>query len=202
MEPWYNCINGRRFSTAACASAWKASITTYSWYLKVERYRVGYQSNQKLLITIIMQKISTIHKFILKKKQILGPHELNIRPHPSKNHWDILYIGLFYLLILQTVNFRVPSLGWRHTFFTMPIQKIFDHPLIFYLIDLLWIYSGFTYSVIEVAENSLDHMPGNLKFVHSKNINFHYRINSVKINDQFFKSKSNKPYFGPLFQFG
>ena len=30
VEPWYNCINGRRFSTVACASAWNASITTYS----------------------------------------------------------------------------------------------------------------------------------------------------------------------------
>ena len=33
---------------------------------KSERYRVGYQFNQKLLITIIIEKISTIHKFILK----------------------------------------------------------------------------------------------------------------------------------------
>ena len=41
-------------------------------------------------ITISIQKISSINKFIIDKQQTLGSHELkgqgHFWPHPSKNH--------------------------------------------------------------------------------------------------------------------
>ena len=53
--------------------------------------RVGSHSNQKLLHTISIQKISSIHKFTLKVKHVLGSHELKSHGHfwirPHKNNW-------------------------------------------------------------------------------------------------------------------
>ena len=62
------------------------STTAVDWHLKVKdiEYNVGPIKNY--CITINMQKISSIHKLILKIQQILGSHELNghahFLPHP------------------------------------------------------------------------------------------------------------------------
>ena len=50
---------------------------------KSQRYRVGYQSNQKYYITIRIQKISSIHKFNLQIQQILRSHELKGHVYPK-----------------------------------------------------------------------------------------------------------------------
>ena len=56
------------------------STTAVDWHLKVKdiEYDVGLTKNY--CITVSMQKISSIHAFILNIQQILGPRELNKRP--------------------------------------------------------------------------------------------------------------------------
>ena len=63
------------------------SKTAVNWHLKVKdiEHKVGL--TKSYCITVIMQKISSIHKLI---QQILGSNELNGHAHflpcPSKNH--------------------------------------------------------------------------------------------------------------------
>ena len=96
-------------------------------------------------IIISIQKISSIHKFILKILPILMSHELNDHGHfwqgPLINFW----IEFFFFWICTSmqknqfilsghfwdrVNFRVSWPDWRHQFLTMPTQNIFDMLLI------------------------------------------------------------------------
>ena len=64
-------------ATAMCPT----STTAVDWHLKVKdiEYDVGLTKNY--CITVIMQKISSIHKLILKIQQVLGSHELNGHAH-------------------------------------------------------------------------------------------------------------------------
>ena len=70
----------------------QTSAPAVDWHLKVKdiEYNVGLIKNY--CITVSMQKISSIHKLILKIQQILGSHELNDHAHfwlqPPQNHWN------------------------------------------------------------------------------------------------------------------
>ena len=59
------------------------------WHLKVKEKDISLTKHYS--ITISIQKISSIHKFILNIQQILGSHELRRHGHfwpcPPKNHW-------------------------------------------------------------------------------------------------------------------
>ena len=84
---WFYLVSSTRFprktrsTTAVAPPHLKSRITQ----------RVGSHSNQKLLHTISIQKISSIHKFTLKVKHVLGSHELKSHDHfwirPHKNNW-------------------------------------------------------------------------------------------------------------------
>ena len=112
-----------------------------------------------------IQKISSIHKFILKMQQILGSHELNQHlaflhlyqhtknqwPHPlltmptatNFNHFLIcmkLYLHAKNKLLSSVHswdngNFRDQGPDWPHPFLTTPDQKIFHWGC---FIDLFW----------------------------------------------------------------
>ena len=103
--------------------------------------------------------------------------------------------------ILLFTSFSKP-----HPFLTMPTVNLCEfvttckksfHWLIF------WIYGWLKNPAIWLAENILAHMQ-ELKFSQiwngcrnaANNINFHYRINSVRINDKFFSINSKNPVFG------
>ena len=62
-----------------------------SGHLAFKSQKVQYQSDKKLLHHYCIQKISSIHKFILKMQQIVGSPELKLVGHlwpcPLKNHW-------------------------------------------------------------------------------------------------------------------
>ena len=66
-----------------------ASKTAVNWHLKVKDiyYNVGLTKN--FCITVSMQKISSIHKFI---PQIFGSHELNVHPIFDQAHPKIIEI--------------------------------------------------------------------------------------------------------------
>ena len=57
------------------------SLTAADWHLKVKgtEYDVGLTKTYGIRVN--MEKISSIHKLILKTGQILGSHELNSRTH-------------------------------------------------------------------------------------------------------------------------
>ena len=67
------------------------STTAVDWHLKVKDIRYDVALTKNYCIKVCMQKISSIHKVILKIEQILGSDELNINTHfwpqPPKNHW-------------------------------------------------------------------------------------------------------------------
>ena len=105
-----------------------ASKTAINWDLKVKdiEYDVGLTKNY--CITVSIQKISSIHKFI---QQILGSHEPNDhthfwpRPLPQKNHWNN------FLLSWICTNFRVLWPDWPHLFLAKHIWKFYDQLLIY-----------------------------------------------------------------------
>ena len=74
------------------------------------------------------------------------------------------------------------------------------------LIDLFWRYGWLKNPVIWLAENILGHVTGtkifpNIRFV-QEHINFHYKTNSIKINDKFvnkFKKILTLAYFWFIF---
>ena len=68
------------------ATAWGPAITTaVDWHFKSQRYRVQCQSYQNYCITVSMQKISSIHKLIIKIQQIFRSLEHTIfdQTHPK-----------------------------------------------------------------------------------------------------------------------
>ena len=99
------------------------AIWLADWHLKIKdtEYDVGLTKNYciTICITISVQKISSLHKFILKIQQILGPQELKSHDHfwpcPPKKRWiNFLFywictsmqkIGLFYLFIFDIQSF-------------------------------------------------------------------------------------------------
>ena len=108
------------------------TTTVVNWHLKDKdiEYVVGLTKNY--CITVIMQKISSIHKLI---QQILGSNELNGHAHflpcPSKNHWNNFQLSwistrmqknqfLSWIHLWDTVKFRVLWKGWPHPSLTMP----------------------------------------------------------------------------------
>ena len=118
-------------------------------------------------------------------------------------------ISQFHLFILQIQSILEPKNQIGHThFLTMFIQKI--------LISL-WFLSicinmqkmtlplKFVNSAIWLAESILVNISGTrllpktgLCRITANNVNFYYRTNSVKINDQLFLKKFKKTYFWPI----
>ena len=107
--------------------------------------RVEYPSNQKLLPHISIEKISSIHKFILKIQQIFGSHEIKSLGHflttPTQTSLNQLlaFLNLYqhaknqFLPSVHSsdrVNFRAPSPNWPVPFSTMLTPNIFTHLLI------------------------------------------------------------------------
>ena len=60
------------------ATTWgPTSTTAVDWHLKVKDIHYNVSLSKNYGITVSKQKISSIHKLILKTQQILGSHELN-----------------------------------------------------------------------------------------------------------------------------
>ena len=57
------------------------STTAVDWHLKVKDIEYDVSLTKKYCTNVSMQKISLIHKLILKMQQILGSHELNSHAH-------------------------------------------------------------------------------------------------------------------------
>ena len=88
------------------------SATAVDWHLKAKNKKCNVRLIKNYCITVSMQKINSIHKFI---QQILGYHELNDHTHfwpgPPKNHWNnfllscicttMQKISLFHQFILE-----------------------------------------------------------------------------------------------------
>ena len=62
-------------------SAHPKSTTAADWHLKVKDTEHDVSQTKNYCITVSMQKISSIHKFIFKIQQILGFNELNGHAH-------------------------------------------------------------------------------------------------------------------------
>ena len=102
---------------------------------KSQGYRVGYQSNKKLLrhyqhakyqLIISMQNISKIHKFTLKILRILVSHELKGQAYPKiivatlrfPEFYSIIQkVSLFQLLILEIHSILESHNQINHTHF-------------------------------------------------------------------------------------
>ena len=97
-------------------------------------------------VVIGIQKISSVHKFILQIQQILGSHKLKGRgrfwPHPSKNHQHLAFLNFNSMKkkkkkfiqsvhFWDTINFRVPWLDLPNSILTLHTQKFSDQLLIF-----------------------------------------------------------------------
>ena len=95
--------------------------------------RRRYQSNKNYCIAISIQKFSSIHKFILKMKQILGSHELtghgHFWPRPPKNDWIKFSFPELAPACKKSVNSICSFL--RYSQFYSPMTRlatlIFDH---------------------------------------------------------------------------
>ena len=114
-----------------------------------------------------MPKISSLHQFILDIQPILESHDqtghTHFWPHPPKIFWSTLNLCKFVSTCKKSG----------------------------YFINLLWRYGWLKNSAIWLAENILVHISGTKFFQNmglcrntANNINFHYRTNSVKINDK------------------
>ena len=116
---------------------WLTSTAAVDWHLKVKDKKRDVGLTKNYNITVSLQKISSIHKFI---QQILGSHKLNDQTHfwpdPPQNYWNNLtFLNLHQHAKNQfissihswnTANFRVLWLDWPHPFLTMVTQIYFD----------------------------------------------------------------------------
>ena len=57
------------------------STNSVDWHLKVKDIECDVGLTKNYCITVSLQKVSSIHKLILKIQPILGSHELNIHNH-------------------------------------------------------------------------------------------------------------------------
>ena len=68
---------------------WLTSTAAVDWHLKVKDKKRDVGLTKNYNITVSLQKISSIHKFI---QQILGSHKLNDQTHfwpdPPQNYWN------------------------------------------------------------------------------------------------------------------
>ena len=135
------CKISARIKSATIADI--KAINKVAWYNK--KYNCGgplafksWREYKNYCITISIQKISSIHKIILKVQQILGYHELTSHghfwPHPPKNNWinfklsrictSMQKISLFHLFISEIQSILKPMTWLSHSFLTMTTQKI------------------------------------------------------------------------------
>ena len=87
------------------------STTEVDWHLKVEDTEYNVRLIKKYCITVSMQKISSIHKLILKIKQILGSHELNDLAHFDQTHPKIIEITFSFLEFAPARNKSLHSIN-------------------------------------------------------------------------------------------
>ena len=121
-----------------------ANTTAVDWHSKVKdiEHNVGLTKNY--CMTVSMQKISSIHKLLLKIHWILGSRKLNghahFWPHPTKNQrnnfqfsWictSMQKISSFHLFIFEMQSLlRVWWLDLPHPFLTT--QNFFDQLFIY-----------------------------------------------------------------------
>ena len=157
-----------------------------------------------------MQKISSIHKLI---QQILGSHELNDYTHfwpgPPKNHWNNFLLSWICTTMQKISSFDQfiveiqPVLwpDWPHPFLAMPIQKIFDQLLIYVnlyqhannqaicsgeMVDYKILQSDWLRTFLSISQEPEFSQIWDLCRNITNNIHFHYRTNSVRINDKIF----------------
>ena len=107
-KKWTDPISEDPSSYRQGANKW----TAVDWHLKAKSKKSNVGLTKNYCITVSMQKINSIHKFI---QQILGYHELNDHTHfwpgPPKNHWNnfllswicttMQKISLFHQFILE-----------------------------------------------------------------------------------------------------
>ena len=174
-----------------------ASKTAINWDLKVKdiEYDVGLTKNY--CITVSIQKISSIHKFI---QQILGSHELTDHTHfwpdPPKNHCNNFLLSWIcttmqkispfhrFVLEIQPIFESRDQTGHNH-FWPRPSKNFWSTfnlcefvstcKISRYFTDLFWRYGWLNNPAIWLAENILAHISGtrifpNMGFVqeHSK----------------------------------
>ena len=160
------------------------STTAVDWHLKVKNKKCDVGLTENYCITVSIQKISSIHKFI---QQILGSHELTDHTHfwpdPPKNHCNNFLLS--WICICTTMQ-KISSF---HRF-VIEIQPIFEsrdqtghnhcwpHPSKNFwstfnlcefvstckisrcFIDLLWRYGWLKNPAIWLAEKILAHISG------------------------------------------
>ena len=118
------------------------NTTGVEWHLKVKDIEYDVSLTKNYFTAVSMQKISSIHKAILKIQQILGSHELNghawFLPMPTQksSKYVLAFLNLHQhvknqfvasIFSWDTVNFEVLWPDWPHLFLTMPTQKYFDY---------------------------------------------------------------------------
>ena len=97
------------------------------------RQRVGYQSNQKLLHLISIQKIISIHIFTLTIQEILGTHKLkghgHFWPRPSKPTESNFSLPEFVPACKKSVHSNCLCLKYSQIYNSMArlATPIFDH---------------------------------------------------------------------------
>ena len=151
------------------------------------------------------KKISLFYLFILQIQSIIESHQQTSHTHfwpcPPKRFSIISICMNLYqhpknqlipsVHFLNTVNFIVQRPDWSHPFFDHAYPKSFDNFCEFVsackkwgcFIRYFWRNSWLKNPAIWLTESILAYISGT-RFV--PNRNFHYRINSVKINNQIF----------------
>ena len=187
------------------------STTAVDWQLRVKSKKCDIGLIKNYCITVSMQKLSSIHIFI---QQILGSHKLNDHAHfwpgPLKNHWNNFLLSWIcmimqkispfhqYILEKQPILESYDQTGHAHrknfwlTFnlcvFVSTCRKLG------YFVDLFWRYgwlkilqSHWLRTFLPISQElefsqiwDLCRNTANVK-------NFHYKTNSLKINDTIFQ---------------
>ena len=152
-------------------------------------------------VLICKKSVHIFHLFILQIQSILESHHQTSHIHflamlthfwtnqlvPSDLSWD-------------TVNFRVQRPDWPHSFLATPHQKLFNQLLIFVnfyqhakneavssifsreILDLKILQSEWLRAFWAISQEQYFSQTEDLR----SNIDFHYRMNSGKINDQIY----------------
>ena len=157
-------------------------------------YDVGLTKNY--CITVSIKKISSIHKIILKIQQILGSHKLNLPifwPCPPKNHWictNTQKISSFHLFVLEIQSIIESCDQTGHTHFLSLGEFVSTCKKSGNFMDLFWRYCW-----LEILQSDWlrifwpIYLEQNFSWIctGTQQINFLYRINSVKVNDHIFQ---------------
>ena len=168
--------------------------------------------------SVCKNSAQSINSFSRFKGLMNWPNPFLTKPTQKSLKWPSTFLNLYqhaknqfipWIHFWDTANFRVPWPDRPHPFLAIPTQKIFDQFLIYVnlyrhakdqdFFNLFWRYGWLKNTAIWLNENILAHISQILNLCRNiaNNINFHYRTNSVKINDNFSINSKNH-VFGPF----